>query len=55
MQHLYVNGQANAMPHSMVTKILSSATTVEHTWTHDPPTRGVSAIIATFRAHAPAN
>ncbi len=47
------NGQGVAPPHSMVSRILTEAQVVSHTWTHDPPTRGESAVIATFRGQGP--
>ena len=50
--HMNPNGQATAMPHSTVSKILSATGVVTHTWSHDPPSRGTSAIIATFRGGA---
>lgn len=52
--HMASEGVSNN-PHSLVTKILSTTGTVSHTWTHDAPTRGVSAVIATFRGAAGAS
>jgi hypothetical protein len=45
---------ANQNPpgHSMVSKVLSSAEEISHTWTHRAPTRGVAAVIATFKGAA---
>jgi hypothetical protein len=51
--HINQNGQSLATAHSMVSKILSSAEIASHTWTHEPSTRGASAIIATFRGVSP--
>jgi len=41
-----------AMPHSMVSLVLSATGVVSHTWTHDVPTRGTTAVIATFKGAA---
>jgi hypothetical protein len=51
--HLNNEGISTASQHSLVTRILTETGVVSHTWTHDEPTRGVSAIIATFRGVAP--
>jgi hypothetical protein len=48
-QHVNNNPNGAASNHSMVTKILSQTGPVSHTWMHDAPTRGTSAIIATFK------
>lgn len=49
-QHHVNNDPAHvASQHSMVTRILAQTGSVNHTWTHDAPTRGTSAIIATFK------
>jgi hypothetical protein len=50
--HLHQNStSANLYPpgHSMVSKLLTEAGKVSHTWTHDEPGRGAAAIIATFK------
>lgn len=47
--HVNQDGQSTALPHSMVSRVIPAAGVVSHTWTHDEPTRGASAIIATFR------
>lgn len=47
--HVNSNGVTSASPHSMVSKVLSATGVVSHTWMHDVPTRGASAIIATFK------
>lgn len=47
--HLNNDGVSLASQHSLVSRVLSEPGLVSHTWTHDEPTRGVSAIIATFR------
>lgn len=52
-QHLNDDGLSLASQHSLVTRVLTEASVVSHTWTHDEPTRGVAAIIATFRGAAP--
>jgi hypothetical protein len=52
-QHVNNNGETSNSQHSLVTRILTEPGVVSHTWTHEPPTRGVSAIIATFRGVAP--
>ena len=48
-RHLNDDGLSQASQHSLVTRVLSEPGVVSHTWTHDEPSRGVSAIIATFR------
>ncbi len=48
-RHVNSNGVSVANPHSMVTKVLTGLSVVSHTWGHDAPTRGASAIIATFK------
>ena len=50
--HIHQNNNSGPPGHSMVSRILNSTGIVTHTWTHDPPTRGVAAIIATFRGAA---
>lgn len=47
--HLNQNGYSGPPGHSMVTQILTSTDIVSHTWTHDEPSRGAAAVIATFR------
>jgi hypothetical protein len=47
------DGVSLASQHSLVTRVLTTPGVVSHTWTHDEPTRGVAAIIATFRGAAP--
>jgi hypothetical protein len=49
--HVNVDGQSIISAHSMVTSITTAPGVVSHTWTHDEPTRGVAAIIATFRGN----
>lgn len=51
-RHLNDDGVSQASQHSLVTRILTEPGVVSHTWTHDEPNRGVSAIIATFRGAA---
>jgi len=51
-RHLNDDGVSQASQHSLVTRVLSEPGVVSHTWTHNEPTRGVSAIIATFRGAA---
>jgi hypothetical protein len=46
------DGVSQASQHSLVTRVLTEPGVVSHTWTHDEPSRGVSAIIATFRGAA---
>jgi hypothetical protein len=49
-QHHVNNDPANAASqHSMVTSILTQTGSASHSWQHDAPTRGTSAIIATFK------
>jgi hypothetical protein len=48
-----LHGVSLASQHSLVTRVLTVPGVVSHTWTHDEPTRGVAAIIATFRGVAP--
>ena len=38
--------------HSMVSKVLTSAGTPSHTWTHQAPSRGAAGVIATFKGAA---
>jgi hypothetical protein len=47
--HVNANGEGGVNPHSMVSRRLSQTGVASHTWGHDAPTRGVSAVIATFR------
>lgn len=47
--HHNQNGASGPPGHSMVSQVLTSADIISHTWTHDVPTRGVAAVIATFR------
>jgi hypothetical protein len=50
----HVNGNGNNVSqHSLVSRILTEPGVVSHTWTHAEPTRGVAAVIATFRGVAP--
>jgi hypothetical protein len=46
--HVHQNNASGPPGHSMVSRVLSSTGVVSHTWTHDVPTRGVAAVIATF-------
>jgi hypothetical protein len=46
--HIHQNNASGPPGHSMVSRVLSSTGIVSHGWTHDAPTRGVAAIIATF-------
>lgn len=55
VEHHVASEGVSHNPHSMVTKIVSATGNVSHTWTHDAPTRGVSAVIATFRGAAGAS
>jgi hypothetical protein len=50
--HSHQNGASGPPGHSMISKLLSSTEIISHTWTHDPPTRGVAAVIATFKGAA---
>jgi hypothetical protein len=50
--HVNQNNASGPPGHSMVTRVLSSTGIVSHSWTHDAPTRGVAAIIATFAGAA---
>ena len=50
--HAHQNGSSGPPGHSMVSKILSATGKISHTWTHDPPTRGVAGTIATFKGAA---
>jgi len=45
---VHQNNSSGPPGHSMVSRVLSSTGIVSHTWSHDVPTRGVAAIIATF-------
>lgn len=47
--HVNGDGLSLASQHSLVARIVSEPGVVSHTWTHNEPTRGVAAIIATFR------
>lgn len=47
--HVNQNGASGPPGHSMVSNLLSSTEVVSHTWTHELPTRGVAAVIATFK------
>lgn len=47
--HVHVGGGGGGTPHSTVTKILQVSGVVSHTWSHVVPTRGTSAVIATFK------
>jgi hypothetical protein len=47
------DGVSLASQHSLVTRVLTESGVVSHTWTHEEPSRGVAAIIATFRGAAP--
>jgi hypothetical protein len=50
MHHENQNGVDGFPPgHSMVSQITTSTGQISHTWTHDMPSRGVAAVIATFR------
>jgi hypothetical protein len=51
--HVNENGNSVASQHSLVTRVLTEPGVVSHTWTHAEPTRGVAAVIATFRGVAP--
>lgn len=51
--HVHQNAASGIPGYSMVTRLLTSTGTVSHTWTHDPPTCGVTGIIATFRGATP--
>jgi hypothetical protein len=51
--HVHQNAASGIPGHSMITQVLTSAGIVEHTWTHDPPSRGVTGVIATFRGATP--
>jgi hypothetical protein len=46
--HIHQNNASGPPGHSMVSRILSTTGIVSHTWTHDAPSRGVAAVIATF-------
>jgi hypothetical protein len=52
-QHVNNDGVSQASQHSLVTRILTEPAQISHTWTHNEPTRGVAAVIATFRGAAP--
>jgi hypothetical protein len=52
-QHLNDDGVSLASQHSLVTRVLTETGVISHTWTHDEPTRGVAAVIATFRGVTP--
>jgi hypothetical protein len=50
VHHVNQNGARGHPPgHSMISLVTTRAGQVSHTWTHDPPSRGVAAVIATFR------
>jgi hypothetical protein len=51
--HLNDDGVSLASQHSLVARVIAGSGVISHTWTHDEPTRGVSAVIATFRGAAP--
>jgi hypothetical protein len=51
--HVHQNAASGIPGHSMITQILTTTGIVTHTWTHDPPTRGVTGILATFRGATP--
>ena len=51
--HIHQNGASGPPGHSMVSKLLTGVGTVSHTWSHDAPTRGASAVIATFKGASP--
>lgn len=51
--HVNNDGVSQASQHSLVARVLTEAGIVSHTWTHEEPTRGTAAIIATFRGAAP--
>lgn len=51
--HVNENGNSVASQHSLVSRVLTETGVVSHTWTHAEPTRGVAAVIATFRGVAP--
>jgi hypothetical protein len=46
--HVNQNNASGPPGHSMVSKVLSSTGIVSHAWSHDVPSRGVAAVIATF-------
>lgn len=51
--HSNQNGAGSNPPgHSMISKVLDAPGVVSHTWTHDVPTRGTAAVVATFRGAA---
>lgn len=50
--HIHQNNSSGPPGHSMVSKVLTSTGVVTHTWTHDVPTRGSAAVIATFQGAA---
>lgn len=52
-RHVNNDGVSQASQHSLVTRVLTESGVVSHTWTHAEPSRGVAAIIATFRGAAP--
>jgi hypothetical protein len=47
-QHAHQDNSIGPPGHSMVTQVLTGSGVVSHTWTHNPPTRGATAVIATF-------
>ncbi|MCC6214273.1 MAG: hypothetical protein IT376_05360 [Polyangiaceae bacterium] len=51
--HVWQDGQSVGNPHSLVWRIVAEPEVVTHTWTHDVPTRGASAILATLRGVDP--
>lgn len=51
--HVHVNASSSGTPHSTVSKILQVSGIVSHTWTHVVPSRGTSAVIATFKGRTP--
>jgi hypothetical protein len=47
------SGTNNQLAHSMISRVLTTTGTVTHTWTHDDPTRGGAAVLATFKGASP--
>jgi hypothetical protein len=50
--HIHQNNSSGPPGHSMVSRLLDTTGIVSHTWTHDAPSRGVAAVIATFAGAA---
>lgn len=50
--HVHQNNSSGPPGHSLVSRVLTSAGQVSHTWSHDEPTRGATGIIATFKGAA---